>query len=935
MKNKTTLLFSLFIAFTLISIKPKAQTTCDCWKTRDASFTEYPYTVDISGPTPVSPYYRNDDAYGSTILTLPFSFCFYGTPVNQIYVDMNGFVTWGNGAASMYGGSSSYEPQTLPLPAPAFIAPFWSDEDSRNLTGPGTGLVWYKVTPTYVIFQWDTVNYFGTSNSAQDNSFQLIISNGTDPIIPNGNNIEFCYGQMTWSAGTAQGAVGGFGSPNNPGLAGINEGNGTGNIQYGQFNSANNSYVGPYPPSSSYDGVYWLDNREFFMNGCTGNASPFEMSGGSACDTLKICEGDTIKTSYWFYSVIPHSTVTTVLSSAPSGVSIIYNQSYGSEDSVVIQIIGNSTNTGVHTISLYSFDNVAPPDSLLTTFIIDIEPGPAVTISAAPDTICLGSSSVLTAGGGITYLWSNGATNASITVTPTTTTTYSVAIATASCTKDTEVTVVVEPPLNLQVTPPNTGVCSGDSIALTASGATTYSWTPNTGLNCYTCSNPNASPTVTTVYTITGTANGCSATITDTVKSYPTPTVTVTASADTICVGSPDTLTASGATTYTWAPSTGLSCTSCANPVATPSVNTTYTVIGKTANNCTNSATVSVHVFPLPVLSVTPNQSVCPGSSVTLIASGDGSNYTWNPGNISGPSISVTPAITTIYTVTMTSGCGTVSANVTVYVNPQPVPLIGSALTQGCAPLCVQFYNRSTISSTRVSGWAWDFGNGDTSLIENPLYCYQNPGVFSVKLTVTSDSGCSATLVTNNYITVYSHPNPAFNMSPNPASMLQPTIQFTDNSTDAYGIAAWNWSFGDATDSTAYTQNASHTYQDTGTYCAELVVTNIHGCVDSTNNCIAINPIYALYIPSGFTPNGNGRNDIFQPKGNDIKSFEMYIFDRWGMQLFHSTDINNGWNGAVNGSGTICQEDTYVYLITVYDSKNIKHSYTGSVNLIK
>ncbi len=172
-------------------------------------------------------------------------------------------------------------------------------------------------------------------------------------------------------------------------------------------------------------------------------------------------------------------------------------------------------------------------------------------------------------------------------------------------------------------------------------------------------------------------------------------------------------------------------------------------------------------------------------------------------------------------------------------------------------------------------------------------------------------------------------------MSPQPASMLQPTIQFTDNSTDAYGIAAWSWSFGDATDSVAYSQNASHTYQDSGTYCGDLVVTNIHGCVDSVKNCLVIDPIYALYIPSGFTPNGNGRNDVFMPKGNDIKSFEMYIFDRWGMQLFHSTDINNGWNGAINGNGTICQEDTYVYLITVYDSKNIKHSYTGSINLIK
>ncbi|HTB31293.1 MAG TPA: nidogen-like domain-containing protein, partial [Bacteroidia bacterium] len=531
MKSRITILVISFVVFTLISIKPKAQTTtCDCWKQRDNTFTEYPFNHDISGPVPTSPYYRNDDAYGTNILTLPFSFCFYGNQVNQIYINNNGFVTWGPGANALNTSSSSYEPQTLPLPVVQLISPFWSDEDTRNVSGPvSNGLVFYKVTPTYIIIQWDTVSYYGTYTSSQDNSFQLIISNGTDPIIPNGNNIEFCYQQMQWAVGNAQAGNSGFDSQLNPAEVGINEGNGVGNIQYGLFNTPTSNYAGPYPPASSYDGVYWLDNREFIMNGCTGNAPPFEMSGSTQCDTLKICEGDTVKTSYDFYSVLTGSTVATVLGSAPSGVSIIYNNASGPSDSVVVQIIGNSTNTGVHTIVLYSFDNLSPADTLFTYIVVDISPSPPVTISAVKDTICLGNSSVLTAGGGVSYSWSTGGTTSSITVTPTVTTTYSVAISTNSCTKDTTVTVVVEPPVTLIVNPLNSGICAGDSLSLKVTGATSYSWAPATGLNCSTCSSVNASPSVTTVYTITGTSNGCSTTITDSVKVNPLPIVSIAA----------------------------------------------------------------------------------------------------------------------------------------------------------------------------------------------------------------------------------------------------------------------------------------------------------------------------------------------------------------------------------------------------------------------
>ncbi len=185
-----------------------------------------------------------------------------------------------------------------------------------------------------------------------------------------------------------------------------------------------------------------------------------------------------------------------------------------------------------------------------------------------------------------------------------------------------------------------------------------------------------------------------------------------------------------------------------------------------------------------------------------------------------------------------------------------------------------------------------------------------------------------------NLIKVYPSPNANFTYSPQPIDILNPLVQFTDLSTGKYPIIDWYWTFGDggrfSTD-----KNPEHLYSDTGTFCASLVVVDFHGCVDSITNCLVVNPLFTFYIPDAFTPNDDGINDVFMPKGTYIKDYEMYIFDRWGMQLFHSNEMTNGWNGMVKGGSTICQEDTYVYLINVTDTKGIQHSYTGKVNLIK
>jgi gliding motility-associated-like protein len=183
---------------------------------------------------------------------------------------------------------------------------------------------------------------------------------------------------------------------------------------------------------------------------------------------------------------------------------------------------------------------------------------------------------------------------------------------------------------------------------------------------------------------------------------------------------------------------------------------------------------------------------------------------------------------------------------------------------------------------------------------------------------------------------VYTNPVAAFTMGPQPTTIDNPTISFTDKSTDAYGIASWLWNFADPLNDVPSTQqNPSHTYGDTGTFCATLTVTNIHGCVDSITQCLIIGPAYSLYIPNAFSPNGDGKNETFAPKGEFVTDFKMYIFDRWGMMLYYTEDINKGWPGTVNGGTRICQEDSYVYLIQATDNLGQIHKYIGKVTLLK
>jgi len=239
---------------------------------------------------------------------------------------------------------------------------------------------------------------------------------------------------------------------------------------------------------------------------------------------------------------------------------------------------------------------------------INISGTPTVNIVATSTAVCSGASATLTASGAATYSWSNGSVTATTVVSPTANAVYTVVGSnTLGCGNTVTQSVNVTPGPTVSIAGAST-LCSGSSIVLTASGANTYSW--NTGA---TTASISTSPTANVTYTAIGTStvNGCSTMAFQSVTVNAVPTVSITGPS-TVCVGGSLTLTASGANTYSW--NTGGTTSSI---VVSPSVNTTYTAIGTSAEGCTNTATAAIVVDPCTgimshasvngILSVYPN----------------------------------------------------------------------------------------------------------------------------------------------------------------------------------------------------------------------------------------------------------------------------------------------------------------------------------------
>jgi len=382
----------------------------------------------------------------------------------------------------------------------------------------------------------------------------------------------------------------------------------------------------------------------------------------------------------------------------------------------------NATHTytvpGTYTVALAAKDTATC--NVLDTMIAIITVYSTPTVTATSDTICAGTTAILTANGASTYSWNMGYTTASITQTPTTTTQYTVTGTKNGCTNTFTTSVLVNPlPI---ITVNSATLCEGTTATLTATGTPTFIWSTGDMTSSIT-----ESPLVTTHYTVTGTdANACTNKATAIITVNQLPQIIV--NNPEICIGNTATLTASNATTYTWNTND-----TTASITQLPVVTTNYTVTGANANGCVNIKTTTVTVNPLPIVNVN-NDTICSGTNALLIATGAFS-YIWNTGN-NGASITPTPMVPTTYTITGTDVHGCVNtATTSVYVNISPTVTVNNAsICKGDTAILI---------ANGASTYTWSTGDTTSTIKPHPLVT-----------TTYAVSGSNAVCTTNTVSTV-------------------------------------------------------------------------------------------------------------------------------------------------------------------------------------
>jgi gliding motility-associated-like protein len=352
---------------------------------------------------------------------------------------------------------------------------------------------------------------------------------------------------------------------------------------------------------------------------------------------------------------------------------------------------------------------------------------------------------------------------------------------------------------------------------------------------------------------------------------------------------------------------------------------------------CTAQDTVYINVTSQLNATITslvgPFCTVDPAVTLTSVDAGG----TWTGTGITNASTGTfDPATagpgTHLITYTITGLCGAVDTSL-IMVSASPIISFTSDTTEGCEPTTIQF--NSTVNQPGGT-YAWSFGDGNTANFANPSNTYMLNGSYSVSLTYTNTTGCSATAGVLNMITIHSQPQAIFTFGPQPTDMTNAGITFTDASIGL--INNWYWSFGAGGSlGTSTNQNSYYPFPDVGTYPVQLVVTNNFGCTDTANNVVIIDPIVVFYAPNAFTPDDNGSNDEFRVYGDGIDNttFEMRIYDRWGEMIFRSNDVYKGWNGKRNNQGELVQEDVYVWKVNFKDWDGKKHQYIGHVTIVK
>lgn len=502
-----------------------------------------------------------------------------------------------------------------------------------------------------------------------------------------------------------------------------------------------------------------------------------------------------------------------------------YNQVLWSDGATTLSTTINAP--GVYTIAVRSGCTIGV-DTITVVGVAD-------TITTSSTAICPGDSALLTASGNaLSYVWSPGnITNDSATVSPVATTTYTLtAGGDGGCTYNLTASITVHPQPTVTASASSPAICDGDSSVLSASGASTYVWQPgNTASNVIT-----VAPSISSTYSVTGTdANGCVAQNTITVTVNALPTVLASTNVPAICNGDTATLSANGASNYSWTPSASLSNASASSTDAFPIVTTNYLVVGTDSNGCSNSDSVTIVVNALPTVTTTLTGTYCENDTAFFSAAG-ASTYLWMPINQTGANVYDIPGLsqTNYYVIgTDSNGCSDIDSFITMVY---PLPVITA---NGQSPICV---GASTIlASSGASTYLWmpnNATNNPTTDVPSATTTYTVVG--------TSVYGCADTA----YFTVVVNPLPvvALTIASSTVCVDDAAVSLTGTGSPTGGTFSGTGVSGNSFSPSAAgvgTHTITYTYADS-IGCSATATDNIvvNACVGIAESGAGISAIY-------------------------------------------------------------------------------------------
>lgn len=488
-------------------------------------------------------------------------------------------------------------------------------------------------------------------------------------------------------------------------------------------------------------------------------------------------------------------------------------------------------------------------------------------------------------------------------------------------------------------------VCYPSNVQLTANaqGAVSYNWIASNG---WVSNLPNPllgspTPTANGIYTVTATFSNGS------LLCYNTNTTSVTVNPilpfnldpyKLVCFNSSYLVNGPiGATSYTWTGPNNFSSNTqnlYINPVQ-PLHSGVYT-LELNLGPCKTIGTTQLEVTtPITFTQIPTSKTICKGDTINVTVGSNGGSgvyaYNWNPGaglgSTTGNFQIANPQSTTIYNITAYDvACPNYTINTSFAINVNNYPSPSMVFENGCEPLCLYLDSKF---ENEINSISWDFGNNKVLDGDKVNVCLDG-GIYNLKVHTFGKNGCNG--ITNfDSIKVYFKPGGDFTYDPkSPNNISENKVLFHPTSIHGNKVL-YAWSFGGGKDINESKNYASVVYDEAGIYPIVLISTNEWGCKDTVLKTIEIKEDYNCYIPNAFTPNGHDPNNQFYPVIYGAKEYIMSIFDRWGDMIF--TGKNSKWDGTFKGLN--CQDDVYVFKVTVTKNDGTRKEYVGHVTLLK